>query len=490
MSERTLNTQDLRRHPEYMEQSRGTLNKKLTLFIGYYRYIGIVKKLLLHYSKSEIPSNNTQDPDIDADIKHGYFEEPDYHVLAELSTPKRNALLKALVEVVCECYDTEWWYIILQRGIFLQKKGNWNTHTEYPKDKKDFPRTTGEFHDWIQLLGGSSFMCISTAFTFCQAEVTEKSAISRLIIRDLTNKIPENSKSRWLQNVTRHLAHYITEECAKVRDVAAPQIQEFWTNHAFELALATEFCTGRRKEGDTTPSIIWPTVIEEKMIRWRGFGPLIVKFNPTPLPSQRVIVPEAISMKLQFPDRRDVFFKHLQVNKQLPQLNQILVMRVIYHFEATAQKRDSRGILLPVFAANWGSVVLPGNESLSIFWDGPTAMLNYAKDVLKAGMRDKRTLTTAAKYNEPLWQNRINAASQSELFHYDPAEAALCDNGFQASGNHEAFRQAQQGIITTKFLTQLIIWRKTYVQRFMNGENMSMDKTKDIAKIHKADYTT
>ena len=207
--------QQLRRHPSYIQQTRGTLKKKLTLFIGYYRYIGIVKKLLMHYSCLH-PSNAVDGEEalnqVVVDEDDGYFEEPNYQSIGLLEKEVRDSLLKDLVKVVCDAYDTEWWYIILQRAILLQRKGDWNREIVYPREKKDFPRTKSEYQKYLTLLGGNSFMSMSEAFSMGQATVKEKSAITTMMIRDLTNKLSPDSKSRWTQMVTRHVSHYIIEE--------------------------------------------------------------------------------------------------------------------------------------------------------------------------------------------------------------------------------------------------------------------------------------
>jgi hypothetical protein len=482
-----------------MEQTRGTLNKKLTLFIGYYRYIGIVKKLLMHYSRtSERWSFNATGeaseiadagPGTNGDVDHGYFEEPNYQRLGRLDITKRKELLKSLVTLVCDCYDTEWWYIILQRAIFLQKKGNWNTDIEYPKEKKHFPRTKGEFRTWISLLGGDSFMSQSDAFTMGQAQVSDKSDITILMIRDLTNKLPSNSKSRWMQCVTRHLAHYIIEEMGKIRDVSLQSLRECWSIFTFEEALALSFCTGRRNADDTTPAIIWPTVPDSKMIRWRGFGPRIVEYNRNPIPTTRTIVPEVVAPHAR-PPGKDVFFRYLRYGGGSFQFNQILVMRSLAFFE-TIKKRDNRGSPKLVFEDNWQKVVLPGNERLSVFWDSVPAMLNYVKDCVKL-MKNKPGMDAVAKFNEHFWVGRGNTAKDVELFHYRPDDNDLCDNGFKPSGNHEAFRQAHRGIITEKFLTKLIEWRKFYVKKrfLLVKENHTQEVFQDLAKILQESYNT
>ena len=442
----------------------------------------------MHYSllSMEVTAQVQVEENDDDDIIVGFFDEPDYRALSFLSENQRKILLKKLVGIACDAYDTEWWYIILTRAIFLQRKTASFSTMEYPKEKKYFPRTRYEYQEFLHRRGGVEFMFPDKGFLYGSPTVTDKSTLSTMCLFDLSNTLPADSKSKWMSCVTRRVSHYIIEEMGKIRDVSGGAVREKWTVLSFEEAFASYFCNNRRQPGDDSMAICWSTTTENRMFRWDTFGPRLVKMASNPLPSERHISRPVPS--IQVLPGRDVFFKHLVLDGA-PQFNQILVLRIILHFECQASKRDYNGFKKSTFDNNWQKVILPGNLLISIFWDNEKSMKSFVKDVLKN--IDKRTkCIQAAKFNRRYWITRSDSNGFAELFHYESNDGDKCDNGFNESGNHDAFRSAHMGIITEKFLIKLIEWRRIYIRNRIAQVGHEKNDIQDLAKIGSKTYHT
>jgi hypothetical protein len=490
----------LRTHPDYLQQTRGTLKNKLTLFIGYFRYIAIIKKTLIHYStlNNVISELELEDGTVDDRIV-GFFDEPDYQRLSLLSEEDSKKLMKELMKVVCLAYDAEWWYIILQRAMFLKQKGNWVQDIPYPKAMKWFPRTLAEFRVYVMKCGGSSFLHVTQQCNQGAAQVIGKESIVKHMLRDLGNDLPSDSKSRWKSSVTRHVSHYIIEEMGKIKDKCNAEVsKESWSMYAFEDALAKSFCEDRRGlvngNPDRTPAIIWPTTEGDRMIDWRNFGPKLCKIARNPLPTQRLargtssvsrVNRDRLSLVADLKGR-DCFFKHMVIGGQgTPQLHQIIALRIIAFFTERmtgAAKREAKRNKKEVFAQNWEKVILPGGHNLLVLWNTKAAMIEFVKVLLRS-CPNKIELQDAALFNMRYWQARPAPTEVVELFNYCPVDTAQCNNGFRELGNHEAFRCAQRGIITEMFLTKLIQWREYYNEKRLEGSGNDQVSMRAHVKI-------
>lgn len=493
ITENSVSERDLRTHPSYLEQTRGTLKKNLNMTIGYYRFIGIIKKTLMHYSRHT-------DSVLPLDQVDGYFDEPDYANLALMNDQLRDECLVEMVRVVCTAYDTEWWYILLQRAIFLQKTGvlSYSHGIEYPKELSDLPRTVHELRLWLRKQGGATFVSLSTSYNQGEAFVQTKEHLTQVSIRDFSNTLEPDSKSKWAKFAARHVAHFLLEEMGRVRDECADDKVFAWLPAHFQDVFAEQFVKLRRKAGDTTDSIIWPTSIDARMIRWRDFGPRIVRLRVNQLPNRVDAIHPLTASGVK---TRDVFFKNLvykgvhDERQWPPQINRIICMRLYLHIEIQ-RKREVNGEKKVDYRSHYRRLKLPNDENLLIFFDDEAKLLECMKDMKKiydnAKLRIKNTeLIDAAEYNKSFWLTRLNDLQQHELFHYNPGDSNRSDDGFAFSGNHLAFGLAQTGIITGKMLSELFELRnKVLMRRFTeNMVDYSKAELQDLAKIGNCVYS-
>jgi hypothetical protein len=189
------------------------MKKKLNMTIGYYRFIGIIKKTLLSYSRR-------REGIYCEDVQDGFFDEPKYEHLSRLNENHRRELLLEIARIICMSYDTEWWYIILQRANFLTKTKKFvllNGFT-YAKDLSDFPRTRSEFQTWVLKQGGQTFLLQSQPYMMGEPSVVTKEQLIHVTVRDLTNNLVYDPKSKWSKSVTRHVTHFAMEEIGRIRD--------------------------------------------------------------------------------------------------------------------------------------------------------------------------------------------------------------------------------------------------------------------------------
>jgi hypothetical protein len=254
--------------------------------IGYYRFVGMVKTTFLHFADGDVRglrgNNNHRG--------YGYFMDVDYSKLAQLDPHKRGQLLNRLAHICCQVYETEWWYTLLERATFLKKKTSWNPRgIEYPAKLTDFPRTFDEFMVWNGKMMGYSFLEPDSAFKMGTPSVTRLDTVVEMMVLDMTNGLPADSKSRWARCITRHITHYIVEELSRIEAVA-PSDEMGWSLGLFQDKLVNCFVTCRRKPGDESPAIIWPTETGDRMIRWRNFGPKIVAIKEACMPTRAVVV--------------------------------------------------------------------------------------------------------------------------------------------------------------------------------------------------------
>jgi hypothetical protein len=482
----TVSEGDLRKHPAFVEQTRGSLKKKLNMTIGYYRFIGIIKKTMMKYSRDVGPQEQN-------DVDDGYFDEPCYTALSGLNEDKRKKFLQEIARIICLSYDTEWWYIILQRQNHVKKTGKqWlNPNYEYPKELKDFPRTVLEFQSWNMKQGGSSFLIVTREFQNQESYVETKDDLMRVTLRGLTNTVDHDSKSKWAKSVTRHVTNYVMEELGRIRDVVSEDMITEWDVGKFQDILCDQFVKCRREPEDFSPSICWPTTMDSRMIHWRDFGPRILNLLGNELPHSAV--PPVAPVARAHLQGKDVFFKNLVFKrtesrqKKPPQFNSIIILRLMIHVEGN--KRDDEGALKNTVKNHWDKVRLPNRLSLLIFFESEAKLLECAKTVKKVFENPSLDpdLYNAATFNKSMWTTRGSIVEFHELFHYAEKDRLACDNGFCSTGNHLAFNEAQNGIITTKFLKFLIQIREEYNKKRLMGEKCNKEDIHAMAKIGRYD---
>jgi hypothetical protein len=449
--------------------------------IGYYRFLGIIKSTILHYSRGGYGRRNRHvDGTHHVEVVSGYFEVPDYSQLVNLPEHKRKELLRRLAEIICGAYDTEWWYTLLQRATFLKKKTHWNLPggRSYPGELKHFPRTVDEYLEWSTLQGGRSFVTTDQAFNYGQAAITTKSKLTEIVIKDMTDSLPVNSISRWTRSITRHLAHFSIEEIGRIEDAAPEDQKRLWSIGLFQEILAERFENFRRKPGDTSSAIVWPTNTGEKMIRWRNFGPKILKVSQNMMPTRDV--QRAARAGPDPPKRRDIFFKALSIRAPgdsratIPQLNNIILVRCLLCIERKSPKRTSGGKKKNNFPIFWSRFKIHETKYLNFFWDSIEKMNNAAAEVFKKlhdGSHEGQysDVRPAALVNETLW--RWREEGEIDLFQYEPIDTQLVKDGMTANRNHAAFIRAQKGYITRDFFNLLVELRTEFMARREAGTN-------------------
>jgi len=482
---------ELRVHPAFVEQTRGSMKKKLNMTIGYYRFIGIIKKKMMEFSRRVAMVYNEDVPD-------GFFDEPDYEHLSRLSENHRDDLLLEIARIICMSYDTEWWYILLQRSNHLIKTKKFRIfgNFQYQKDLEHFPRTKAEFYEWIQKTGGQTFLSQSHDFLQGRPYVRTKDHLIKVTIHDLTNTSPYDGKSKWSKSVTRHVTHFAMEEIGRIRDKSTDGNKSEWGVGKFQEILANQFVNARRKPGDDSDSIIWPTCPEPRMIRWHEFGPKIVRLDANELPH----TPQSRAPPPTFPVRgNDVFFKNLVIagysenQRKYPQLNQIVMLRLLIYLRTKKRSGAGDPKNSNPLKNHYNILKLPGGVSLLIFFDNEAKLLECAKAMTKVQNNPtvlNEELRRAALYNQDLWCTRSDPESH-ELFHYHKNDEKDCDAGFKLSGNHMAFGKAQEGVITNKVLRFLMEIRRVYNEKRHSRFDTTVEKAEiqDWARCGSKDYS-
>jgi hypothetical protein len=485
VEESTVSQVQLRRHPQFVEQTRGTLNQQLSMPIGYYRFLGIIKSTFFHYATTDFLSNRRND-----EIQ-GFFTVLDYKKLGMLLPAKRTQLMRRLAAICCDVYDTEWWYTLLQRATFLKKKTNWRLSRgyTYPGDLTDFPRTCDEFDEWCGKQGSRALVQADQSYSMGTPTVTSKTKVIELMVRDMTNRLPETSKSRWCRCITRHLVHYVMEEITRIEENAPVSTKDEWSIGVFQEVLAESFQSDRRKPGDDSPAIIWPTEKGERMIRWKNFTPKIVKLIETSIPTRTLArhVPDPVAHTT-----RDHFFRYLLLKGDhdqrffVPQINTIILVRCLFAMTEKSNKRDRNNRPKNEFSVYWRHFKIHSHKKLVCLFDNEKKMLAAAGDVWKYlfvdPVGDFKNLIEAAQVNKEFWKWRTDGEGV-DLFQHSPADTQRTNDGMTPDGNHRAFVLAQHGYITSAFLELLISVRLDYVEKRSRLELYGKDATQDFANI-------
>jgi hypothetical protein len=131
---------DLRKNIGYLQQLGAAMFREIHIPKLHYISIGLVTSELL---KAERPLANHQ--------RKGIFDIPSYKKIAGLGPEQRQTLLENLSRVLCECYHTEWWFLIRERMWFLYRQFP-NLDRELKSrpidDVQLFPRTIQEWNTW------------------------------------------------------------------------------------------------------------------------------------------------------------------------------------------------------------------------------------------------------------------------------------------------------------------------------------------------------
>jgi hypothetical protein len=480
-----ISQKELRTTPPYLEQFNGQLYSDLTIPIGYFRYRLRVKVLFLKNSSDHRPSEQAR-------INYGVFDDPSYTAIALLPDNRRNRLLSELTEVLSYCYVAEWWFLITDRMKSLKRRGMYPAEPGHPNLCKleDFPRTKGEFEQWMRRCNEVHFLTRSRMYVADLAEVTDVDDFIRMAFLDTAPTPDVGCRSNWDRCIARRMMHLICSELLKVENLAANDVKPHFSLAAFEKRVAIHFSSELQSRHDVTQSIMWKTNTTSSMYSWDEFSPVLVNISENPVPSVARASIFAAPMETgrgrpMFDGKmvKDTFYRNIVKEDCLRpvQLNQLILYRCVLwlqlHEEVVPNQKQIKVHHRRFPIGRMGKGLL-----YDVFFEDKQ-MIELAAGMIKAMKKPRqkeKDLKVSAEINKSLWPSS-GGLSDIDMFLYG-SEAEHRMNGYLDTGNYgDAFVFAQMGYVTKRFLVYFFGVRKVAIERMHAGESLSRSDCAAIA---------
>jgi hypothetical protein len=283
---------------------------------------------------------------------------------------------------------------------------------------------------------------------------------------DTTDTLKSGAKGGWSKFGPRRLLHYAIQMMSMICEAADSSSKKaLWE----EVFFVKNLCRGMQRRGNHPDSrpILWKTC-PTRFIRYEQLKPQIIgnmlAGNDLPTCNKRKRNADGGSPAFDFVAtklKRDNFFRWLYVKGQGPLLNNILIGRFILGIKA---KFESKNANLPAWQERYSYIATKGKLNLGNFWTSTRQFEQAVKDFIKQKHLLDPEKVKRYKVNKINWGYPGDGSGFGpiHLFSYPEQVEDRMNKHLEGREWEKAIIYAQQGFLTDKFLSFLILLKKCH----------------------------
>jgi hypothetical protein len=286
--------------------------------------------------------------------------------------------------------------------------------------------------------------------------------IVKIAFLDLTDTLPNNGKGPWHKYGPRRLVHYGYDIITKICAAASSETKVLWEESKFIHVLALGM-KSRSPNSPTAPdkrNILWRTD-ERRFIRYDRLVPMIVGNNlqtsALPMKRKRFDNPFDFSEDREKGGDRDMFFRYLHFGTDGPQLNQILLGRMVTGIYDKYPEPSHPN--LPQWKEHFQSLKTQRHINFGIFWDARFLFEGTVRDFVKANKAKKwDKWKSRFEINKDKW--KYPSSGELHFFSYPNEVEVDMDRLLTKHNKKKAIEKAEMGFLTENFLLWLVKMRE------------------------------